>query len=58
MVSDMVILESKELLVKELKDAWDKIIQVDKVLEEAINALTAARTEMRSYIKKHNHADH
>jgi hypothetical protein len=58
MVSDMVILESKELLVKELKDAWDKIIQVDKVLEEAINALTAARAEMRSYIKKHNHADH
>jgi hypothetical protein len=54
----MVILESKELLVKELKDAWDKIIQVDKVLEEAINALTAARTEMRSYIKTHNHADH
>lgn len=54
----MVILESKELLIKELKDAWDKIIQTDKVLEEAINALTAARAEMRSYIKTHNHADH
>lgn len=50
----MVILETKEQLVKQIEEAWQIITQADEALDNAKQALTAAHTNLRNFTRRLN----
>lgn len=51
----MVILETKEQLVKQIHDTWEIIMQADVALERSLEALKEAHTNLRRFSRRYNH---
>ena len=49
-----MIVESKEELVHQLTETWNKLMEVDRILEEAAEAMTDLHKDIRTMIRQHN----
>lgn len=47
-------METREQLQRQLTDAWDILIQVDATLEDTVDALIAARKDIKRITKEHH----
>ena len=49
-----MISESKEELVQQLTTTWEKLMEVDRVLEEAADAIAELHKDVRTMIRQHD----
>jgi hypothetical protein len=50
----MMITETKEELVHQLSESWSKLVEVDRVLEEAADMIANLHKDVRAMIRHHN----